>query len=126
MPRLGLTRFLFPEVQVCVPCTFTLFVKSFLLYLNKLFLHGVVRCAEDWGWEHGEAFFLEDVVDLPVLAADVKKQLVLLLEHRVTQAAPQVVHQTRELLRQLLHKVAAAMLLQLVQRIHLLLANLTF
>ena len=84
----------------------------------------MVRCAEDWGWEHGEAFFLEDVVDLPVLAADVKQQLVLLLEHGVAQAAPQVVHQTRELLRQLLHEVTAAVLLQLVQAVHLLLANL--
>jgi len=126
MPRLGLTRFLLPKVQVCVPSPLTLLVKSFLLNLDELFLHGVVCCAEDWGWEHGEAFLLEDVVNLSVLAADVKQQLVLLLEHGVAQAAPQVVHQTRELLSKLLHEVATAMLLQLVQSVHLLLANLTF
>ena len=42
---------------------------------------------------------------------------------RIPEAAPQVVHQTRELLSQLLHEVAAAVLLQLVQAVHLLLTN---
>ena len=84
----------------------------------------MVCCAEDRGGQHGEALLLEDVVDLAVLAADVEQELVLLLEHRVAEGASEVVHQTRELLGQLLHKVAAAVLLQLVQSVHLLLANL--
>ena len=84
----------------------------------------MVGCAEDRGGEHGKAFLLKNVVDLSMFAADVEQELVFLLKHSVTEAAPQVVHQTRELLRQLLHKVAAAVLLQLVQAVHLLLANL--
>ena len=43
---------------------------------------------------------------------------------RIPEAAPEVIHQTRELLSQLLHEVAAAELLQLVQAVHLLLTNL--
>ena len=93
-------------------------------YLDELLLHGVVRSAEDRGGQHGEALLLKDVVDLAVLAADVEQELVLLLEHRVAEGASEVVHQTRELLGQLLHKVAAAVLLKLVQSVHLLLANL--
>ena len=84
----------------------------------------MVGCAEDRGGEHGKAFLLKNVVDLSMFAADVEQELVFLLKHSVTEAAPQVVHQTRKLIRQLLHEVAAAVLLQLVQAVHLLLANL--
>jgi len=124
MTRLWPALVLLPEVKVRVP-TFILLVNPLLLNLDQLLLHGVVGCAEDRGGEYGEAFLLKNVVDLSMFAADVEQELVLLLKHGVAEAAPQVVHQTRELLRQLLHEVAAAVLLQLVQAVHLLLANLT-
>ena len=77
------------------------------------------------------------------LAPDVQQQFMLLFEDGVAQSALEIVHQPRELLGKLLHnivdkvvkeikvaiyphlhEVSAAVLLQLVEAVHLLLAHL--
>ena len=60
-----------------------------------------------------QALLLEEIIDLAVLAAEVEQQSPLLLEHGAAQVALEPRHHLLELCGQILHEVAAVVLLEL-------------
>ena len=60
-----------------------------------------------------EALLGEEIIDLAVLAAEVEQQSPLLLEHGAAQVALEPRHHLLELCGQILHEVAAVVLLEL-------------
>ena len=71
-------------------CLKIVFIHPLLLDLQQpvlhLFLQGAVVAVDDGSGKDDVAFLLEDLVDLPVLAADMEKQTVLLFESQVTRS----------------------------------------
>ena len=60
-----------------------------------------------------QALLLEEIIDLAVLAAEVEQQSPLLLEHGAAQVALEPRHHLLELSGEILHEVAAVVLLEL-------------
>ena len=115
------------------------FLLQYFIDLAVLKIFAVIKNS----WENGKKYLNERKIFDIYLAPDVQQQFMFLFEDGVAQSALEIVHQPRELLGKLLHivyvtvvadikvamyphlhEVSAAVLLQLVEAVHLLLAHL--
>ena len=76
----------------------------------------VLLCTSDWAGKHFVTLFLQDVVDLAMLAANVVGQEVLGLEDGATESALEALHQVLVLLLNTLVEVTCTVAVQRIQR----------
>ena len=97
-----------------------------LLDLDQLLLHRSIVGGIHRAGESSEAFLLQNIIHLPMLAPNVEEQGMLLLENVIAQRAPEAIHESCILLLQLLHEVSAAVLFQQLYASLLLTADFAF
>ena len=91
-------------------------LQSFFLYGNHLPLDFILLCTSDRAGKHFVTLFLQDVIDLAMLAANVVGQEVFGLEDGATEGTLEALHQVLVLLLNTLVEVTCTVAVQRIQR----------